>query len=141
MRNGFLAFCLLIIACSAKSETTKSKMFRVSLRVGLAGSAPIAINSLTKNGKKTSISEFSDDGRVETLVELIAQKSQMNNRPGVWMDVKVSKRVNGKIKASEKTQLFTFENEESEVRVGAKGKGREDLSLAVVAREEAPVIN
>lgn len=138
MRNGFLVLALLCATSQCFAGTNKTRLFRVSMRVGIAGSAPIAINSIAKNGKKTSISEFSEDGRTETLVEMIAQKSQLNNRPGVWMDVTVSKRINGKVKATEKTQLFTYENEESEVRIGARGKGKEDLSLAVMAREAEP---
>ncbi len=138
MKNGFFVLTLLTFLFSSAAVEAKTKGFRVSLRVGIAGAAPIAINSYIKNGKKTSISEFSNDGRSETLVEMIAQRSHMNNRKGIWMDVTVSKKVNGKVKATEKTQLFTFENEEAEVRLGARGKGREDLSLAVLAHESDP---
>lgn len=109
--------------------------YKVNMRVGLKGSAPISINTVTKSGKKAYISEFSDDGQSETVVEVMARKSQQNNKAGLYMDVTVTKRVRGQKKLSERTQVFAPENQETEFGVNSKGKTAGNLSLAVMAHQ------
>jgi hypothetical protein len=109
--------------------------YKVNMRVGLKGSAPISINTITKSGKKAYISEFSDDGQNETIVEVMARKSQQNNKAGLYMDVTVTKRVRGQKKMSERTQVFAPDNQETEFGVSGKGKMAGNLSLAVMAHQ------
>jgi hypothetical protein len=123
---------------AAKHQTlseTPTPSYKVNMRLGLKGQAPISINTTTKSGKKSFISEFSDDGQSETLVELFTKKSQVNNRPGLFMDVTVTKRVRGTKKMSEHTQLFAPDNQEFEVGTNAKGQHTANLSLAVMAHQ------
>lgn len=109
--------------------------YQVNMRVGLKGQSPISINTVTKSGKKTFISQFSDDGQTETLVEVFAKKSQVNNRNGLFMDVAVKKRVRGQEKASERAQIFAPENQEMEFGMNSKGKTAGNLSLGVMAHQ------
>ncbi|WP_413557438.1 hypothetical protein [Bdellovibrio sp. HCB209] len=109
--------------------------YKVNMRVGLKGSAPISINTVTKSGKKAYISEFSDDGQSETVVEVMARKSQQNSKAGLYMDVTVTKRVRGQKKMSERTQVFAPENQETEFGMNSKGKTAGNLSLAVMAHQ------
>jgi hypothetical protein len=111
------------------------RQYKLNMRVGLKGSAPISINTVTKSGKKAYISEFSDDGQNETIVEVMARKANQNSRAGLYMDVTVTKRVRGKQKVSERTQIFAPENQETEYGVSPKGKTAGNLSLAVVAHQ------
>ncbi len=115
-----------------KSKDTK---FKVAMRVGLKGAAPISINTVARSGKKTYISEISDDGQNETLIELYARKSQQNNKNGLYMDVTVTKRVRGVKKSSERTQVFAPENQELEIGTAARGRSAANLSLAVMAHQ------
>jgi hypothetical protein len=110
-----------------------SPSYKVSLRVGLEGQIPVSFNTIAKSGKKTYISEFSDDGQSEILIEMFAKKSQVKNRDGLFLDLTFTKRIRGVKKASGHTQIFAPENEEFEMK---QGRGRHlpgNLSLAVMA--------
>lgn len=113
----------------------KNPRFKVAMRVGIKGAAPISINTVARSGKKTFVSEISDDGQSETLVELYARKSQQGNKNGLYLDVTVTKRVRGLKKSSERTQLFAPENQEMEIGTGARGRNTASLSLAVMAHQ------
>lgn len=107
--------------------------YKVSMRVGLKGQSPISINTVAKSGKKSFVSQFSDDGQTETLVEVFAKKSQVNRKDGLFMDVLVTKRVRGQSKVSERAQIFAPENQEMEFGMNSKGRTAGNLSLAVMA--------
>jgi hypothetical protein len=109
--------------------------YKVNLRVNLKGQSPFSINTVAKSGKKTFISEFSDDGQTETLVTLVARKSQVQSKDGLAMDVLVTRRVRGQQKMSERAQLFAPENEEMEFGVNSRGRTAGNLSLAVMAHK------
>ncbi len=128
------ASTLFSLLCSSQSFAAVPS-FQVNMRVGLKGQSPIAINTVAKSGKKTFVSEFSDDGQSETLVEVFAKKSQVNRKDGIYMDVTVTKRVRGVKKASERAQVFAPENQEAEFGVGSKGRMAGNLSLAVMAHQ------
>ena len=136
MKKNFvkIAAAIFIFSVPAFAAIPQSSVpqYQVNMRLGLKGQSPIAINTVAKSGKKTYISEFSDDGQSETLVEMYAKKSQVNHRDGIYMDVTVTKRVRGIKKASEHTQLFAPENQEMEVGEGGRGRTA-GLSLAVMA--------
>ena len=127
----------IFISVSAFAAVPKHAMtqYKVNMRVGLKGQAPLSINTVTKSGKKSFISEFSDDGQSETIVEVLAKKSQQNRRDGLLMDVTVTKRVKGQKKLSERAQIFAPDNQEMEVGMGAKGRTAGNLSLAVMAHQ------
>jgi hypothetical protein len=114
---------------------TNPPKYKVAMRLGLKGAAPISINTIARSGKKSYISEFSDDGQSETLVELYARKSQVNNKNGLYMDVTVTKRVRGLKKSSERTQIFAPDNQEMEVGTNSRGRSAANLSLAVMAHQ------
>ncbi|MNL38733.1 hypothetical protein D3C87_1609680 [compost metagenome] len=122
---------------SPEYKVSKSKVpkFKVAMRLGLKGAPPMSINTIAKSGKKTYISEISDDGQSETLVELYARKSQQNNKNGLYMDVTVTKRVRGQKKSSERTQIFAPDNQEMEVGTNSRGRSAANLSLAVMAHQ------
>jgi hypothetical protein len=109
--------------------------YKVAMRLGLKGAAPMSINTIAKSGKKSYISEISDDGQNETLVELYARKSQQNNKNGLYIDVTVTKRVRGQKKSSERTQIFAPDNQEMEVGMNSRGRSAANLSLAVMAHQ------
>ncbi|MDG0816220.1 hypothetical protein [Bdellovibrio svalbardensis] len=137
MKKSFFS----VVAAAVLSSIVSSQAFaavpsyQVNMRVGLKGQSPIAINTVAKSGKKSFVSEISDDGQSETLVEVFAKKSQVNRRDGIFMDVTVTKRVRGVKKASERAQVFAPENQEAEFGVGAKGRTAGNLSLAVMAHQ------
>ncbi|QDK38217.1 hypothetical protein [Bdellovibrio sp. NC01] len=134
MKKSFFSVVATAFLFSAQSFAAVPS-YQVNMRVGLKGQAPLAINTVAKSGKKTFISEFSDDGQSETLVEVFAKKSQVNRKEGIFMDVTVTKRVRGVKKASERAQIFAPENQEMEVGVGAKGRMAGNMSLAVMAHQ------
>ncbi len=109
--------------------------YQVNMRVGLKGQSPISINTVAKSGKKSFVSQFSDDGQTETLVEVFAKKSQVNKKDGLFMDVQVTKRVRGQAKVTERAQIFAPENQEMEFGVNSKGRTAGNLSLAVMAHQ------
>jgi hypothetical protein len=109
--------------------------FKVNMRVGLRGQSPISVNTIAKSGKKSFISQFSDDGQTETLIELFTRKSQVNNRNGLFMDVAVKKRVRGSEKVTERAQLFVPEDEELQFGEKSTGRSLGDLSIAVMAHQ------
>ena len=112
-----------------------ASQFKVNMRVGLRGQSPISINTITKTGKKSFVSQFSDDGQTETLIEMFTRKSQVNNKSGLYMDVAVKKRVRGMEKATERAQLFVPEDEELEFGEKSTGRAVGDLSIAVMAHQ------
>lgn len=134
MKKSFFSVATAAFLFSVQSLAS-APAYQVNMRVGLKGQSPIAINTVAKSGKKAFVSEFSDDGQSETIVELVAKKSQVNRRDGIFMDVTVTKRVRGVKKASERAQLFAPENQEMEFGVGAKGRTAGNLSLAVMAHQ------
>lgn len=131
----------LLISTSAVAAIPPTKFkspknqYKVNLRVNLKGQSPFSINTVAKSGKKTFISQFSDDGQTETVVELVARKSQSQNKDGLAMDVQVTRRVRGQEKISERAQIFAPENEEMEFGVNSKGRTAGNLSLAVMAHK------
>ena len=116
-----------------KKVFQQGSRYNVNMRIGIKGNMPFSVSTVAKAGKKTSVTEISDDGQSETFVEMVPHKSVQNQKTGLLIDVTVTKKVRGNVKATEKAQIFALENQESEMRVGARGKGREDLSLAVLA--------
>ncbi|MGZ3771667.1 MAG: hypothetical protein ACXVCP_19020 [Bdellovibrio sp.] len=138
MKNFFLILLTvsvtnLLLPYSVCTAEVKSPRYKVNMLVGLKGQSPISINTLAKSGKKTSISQFSDDGQVETLVELLPKKSHVNKKDGLYMDVLVTKRVRGQSKLTERAQIFAPENQEMEFGMNSKGMIQKNLSLAVMA--------
>ncbi|MFV8257931.1 hypothetical protein ACNQKP_09000 [Bdellovibrio bacteriovorus] len=109
--------------------------YKVNMRVGLKGASPISINTVAKSGKKSFVSEISDDGQSETLVEVFARKSQVNKKDGLYMDVTVTKRVRGQKKLAERAQIFAPDNQEMEFGMNSKGRTAGNLSLAVMAHQ------
>ncbi len=109
--------------------------YQVNMRVGIKGQSPISINTVAKSGKKSFISQFSDDGQTETLVEVYSKKSQVNKKDGLFMDVQVTRRVRGQSKITERAQIFAPENQEMEFGTNSKGKTAGNLSLAVMAHQ------
>jgi len=122
-------------ALDYKVSNSKVPKYKVAMRLGLKGAAPMSINTIARSGKKTYISEISDDGQNETLIELYARKSQQNNKNGLYMDVTVTKRVRGQKKSSERTQIFAPDNQEMEVGTNSRGRSAANLSLAVMAHQ------
>lgn len=118
-----------------KISNSKVPKYKVAMRLGIKGAAPMSINTIARSGKKTFISEISDDGQSETLVELFARKSQQNNKNGIYLDVTVTKRVRGLKKSSERTQIFAPDNQEMEVGTAGRGRSASNLSLAVMAHQ------
>ena len=138
MKKSFSFACRILFLTLAALEASvvyaKTPHYQVNMRLDLKGHLPIAVSTVAKSGKKTSISEFSEDGQSETLIEFFAKKSRVNRKPGLYMDVTVTKRVRGIEKASERAQLFAPDNQELEI--GSSGKRRKkasDLSLSVTA--------
>ncbi len=112
-----------------------ASQYKVNLRVNLKGQSPFSVNTVAKPGKKTFISQFSDDGQTETLVSLVARKSQSQSKDGLAMDVQVTRRVRGQEKMHERAQIFAPENQEMEFGVNSKGRMAGNLSLAVMAHK------
>jgi hypothetical protein len=141
MKNLVLFAAVVLMTSAAQAAIPPSKFqvnkaqYKVNLRVNLKGQNPFSINTVAKPGKKAFISEFSDDGQVETLVALVARKTQSQNKDGLVMDVLVTRRVRGQEKISERAQIFAPENEEMEFGVNSRGKMAGNLSLAVMAHK------
>ena len=109
--------------------------YKVNMRVNLRGQSPLSVNTVTKSGKKTFVSQFSDDGQVETLVSVYAKRSQQNDQKGLYLDVQVTKRVRGESKITERAQFFAPENKELEIGANSRGRMAGNLSLAVMAHQ------
>lgn len=138
MKNQFMAiFAVSVLTALMQFSFAKaavgSPSYKVNMRVGLKGQSPISINTFAKSGKKTSVSQFSDDGQTETLVEFYTKKSHVNKKEGVFMDVLVTKRVRGLSKVTERAQIFAPDNQEMEFGTNSKGRMDKNLSLAVMA--------
>ncbi len=121
------------VLAAIPKKISHAPKYNVSMRIGLKGSMPFSVSTVAKSGKKNSFTEISSDGQTETLVEMTPRKSIQNQKNGLLIDIKVTRTVRGDVKASEKAQIFAYENEETEMRVGATKKGHEALSLAVMA--------
>ncbi|UOF01742.1 hypothetical protein [Bdellovibrio reynosensis] len=129
---------LSIVAAStfiSLSSFAAAPQYKVNMRVGIKGSSPFSVNTVAKSGKKTYVSQFSDDGQTETVVEVFAKKSQVNRKNGLFMDVLVTKRVRGMSKVSERAQIFAPDNQEMEFGMNSKGRTAGNLSLAVMAHQ------
>ncbi|MEK2645788.1 hypothetical protein [Bdellovibrio sp. BCCA] len=135
MKKSILSIVTASFLISVNSSWAATRNYQVSMRVGLKGQSPISINTVAKSGKKSFVSQFSDDGQTETLVEVFAKKSQVNKKNGLYMDVLVTKRVRGQAKATERAQLFAPENQEMEIGMNSKGRTAGNLSLAVMAHQ------
>ena len=129
---GIIAAASLSISFSAFAAAPN---YKVNMRVGIKGQSPISVNTVAKPGKKSFVSQFSDDGLSETLVTVLARKSNINNKAGLSMDVQVTRRVRGIEKASERAHIFAPENEEMEFGVNSRGRTAGNLSLAVMAHK------
>jgi hypothetical protein len=134
MKRIISALSMMTVLAVAQVAGAASQ-YKVNMRVNLKGQSPISINTIAKAGKKNTISEFSDDGQVETIVSLVARKSLQQNREGLAMDVQVTRRVRGEQKLSERAQVFAPDNQEMEFGVNSKGRMAGNLSLAVMAHQ------
>jgi hypothetical protein len=130
-----LSFGAFLFSMMISNAVFAAPHYQVNMRVGMNGLSPFSINTTAKPGKKSFISQFSDDGQVETLVEVYTKQSQVNKKEGLFLEVAVSKRVRGQLKATERTQIFAPENEETETGMNSKGKMAGNLSLAVMAHQ------
>lgn len=106
--------------------------YQVNMRVNLKGQVPVALNTVAKPGKKTFVSQFSDDGHVETLVEVLPRVIYEDNKKQLKMDLTVTRRVRGEEKISEKVQILVPENQE--IEEGNRKLGG-NLSVAVMAHK------
>lgn len=116
-----------------KTSASKLSKYNVNMRIALKGGAPFSVNTVAKAGKKSSVTEISSDGNIETFVQMTPRKSTRDQKSGLVIDLTVIRKIRGEIRASEKMQIFAFENEESEVRLNARGRGQQDLAVAVLA--------
>ncbi len=132
-----IAFSVFVNTCAQAAphpiKVSKIVRYNLNMRVGIKGSAPFSVNTVAKNGKKTSITEISEDGQTETFVEILPKRSTMNQKAGLWMDIVVTRKVRGNVKSSDKVQVFAFEDQEAEVHFGSARKGHENLSLGILA--------
>lgn len=135
MTKSFIISVASAFFFSALGVQAATPNYQVNMRVGLKGQSPISINTVAKSGKKSFVSQFSDDGQTETLVEVFAKKSHVDKRDGLLMDVQVTKRVRGQQKISERAQIFAPENQEMEFGMNSKGRTAGNLSLAVMAHQ------
>lgn len=94
------------------------------MRVGFPGQSPVSVNTLVNNGKKSTVTEISEDGKTQTSVEVFAKQV---SKDSLQMDLSVTKTVNGKVKKTEKAQILAKEGQEAELQKGSK------LSLGVIA--------
>lgn len=127
------AFTLEAQAAIPPQKFQQGPRYNVNMRIGLKGAMPFSINTVARAGKKSSVTEISEDGQTETFVQVTPRKAFRDQKAGLNFDVQVTRKVRGNIKASEKIQIFAFENEESETRLNAQSRGRQDLSVAVLA--------
>jgi hypothetical protein len=128
-----ISSALAAIPMKSAESFSKGPRYNVNMRIGLKGAMPFSINTVARAGKKSSVTEISEDGQTETYVQMTPHKAMRDQKPGLNIDVLVTRTVKGTVKASEKLQIFAFENEESESRMNAQGRGRQDLSIAVLA--------
>lgn len=128
----FLSAAPAFAAIPAKVFQQGSR-YHVNMRIGLKGSAPFSVSTIAKPGHKASVTEISEDGQTETSVVMMPHKSFQNQRAGLLINVTVTKKFRGNLRATEKAQIFALENQESELHLGRRGHGRDDLSLAVLA--------
>lgn len=131
-----LVFALTLEAAHAAIPPQKFQQgprYNVSMRIGLKGAMPFSVNTVARAGKKSSVTEISADGQTETFVQVTPRKAFRDSKAGLNFDVTVKRTVKGQVKASEKIQVFAFENQESESRLNAQSRGRQDLSVAVLA--------
>lgn len=133
MLRLFSSICLVSSLFVIPAEAAIPSKYQVSMRIDLKGQLPISISTPVKSGKKSSFTEISSDGQTETNVEVLSKKSKVNAKDGLWMDIKVTRTVRGKVKAEERAQIFAFENQEAELVSGKRGKKAPDLAIAVLA--------
>ena len=136
MTNGFALGTIITLLMALQLHAAPRK-YEVNMRVGLNGQPPLSVNTLANVGKKSTVSEISSDGRTETVIEMVARERTVNNDAGLLMDVTVTKKVLGEKRASQTVQIFAKENQEAEIVLGQRKRGRSDLQLAVIAKKPA----
>ncbi len=139
VKSLFSVFMGLVVSQVSLAAIPPAKViaprYKVAMRVNLKGHSPLSINTVAKSGKKTFISQFSDDGQTETLISMYTKRSQLNEQAGLYMDVSVTKRVRGESRVSERAQFFAPDNQEMEFGSSPKGRMKGNLSLAVMAHQ------
>lgn len=123
----------VVILIAETSLAAIPSKYQVSMRIDLKGQLPIAISTPVKTGKKSSFTEISSDGQTETNVEVVSRKSRHQEKDGLWMDIKVTRSVRGKVKNQERAQIFAFENQEAELITGKRGKKAPEFAISVLA--------
>lgn len=122
---------ILVISSIALPTFAARPTYQVNMRLNLKGYAPLALNTPAKTGKKTSVSQFSDDGYVETIVEVVPREIVKDNKNHLKMDLTVTRRVKGEDRVSEKMQILVPENQETE----EGNRKTSNLSVAVMAHK------
>ncbi len=110
------------------------KKYKVNLTIGLKGQMPISVSTLARPGKKSMISDMSEDGLKETFIEMHAREKRIQNKSGLLLDIEVQRRVQGEVKQTERVALFVPENQEIEYGLNTKRK-KSDLSVSVLAHQ------
>lgn len=131
----FFATLILTSLVSVPFAEAAPQKYKVNMRVALKGISPISVATVAKSGKKAYYSEISEDGKSETLVEMVARRSEQDRKKGLMMDVTVTRRVRGHQKIMEKARFFAPENEEYEMGMNSTGKTKGNLALAVMAHQ------
>ena len=118
----------------AAIESPQNKKYKVNLTIGLKGQMPISVSTLARPGKKSMISDISEDGTKETFIEMHTREKKMQNKSGLLLDLEVQRRVMGEIKQTERVALFVPENQEIEYGLNTKRK-KSDLSVSILAHQ------
>lgn len=128
LRCKLLIFLFISIgALNSQGKESDNKKINLVMRVGLPGQIPVSLNTIVKNGKKSTITEISEDGRGATTVEIIAREK---NQGSVLVDLNVTRMIMGKVKNSQKVQILAKEGQEAEL---SSSRGSAKLSLGVIA--------
>lgn len=125
-------YIFTLVSFTALSSFAARPVYQVNMRLNLKGQTPLALNTAAKTGKKTFVSQFSDDGQVETVVEVLPREIYEDNKKQLKMDLTVTRRVRGQEKLTEKVQLMVPENRE--IEEGNRQNGG-SLSVAVMAHK------
>lgn len=115
-------------------DTQAVRKYKVNLTIGLKGQLPISVSTLARPGKKSMISELSEDGLKETFIEIYTKEKTIQNKNGLLLDLEVQRRVQGEVKQTERVALFVPENQEIEYGLNTKRK-KSDLSISVLAHQ------
>ncbi len=125
---------ILIQTAYSAIDQANVKKYKVNLTIGLKGQMPISVSTLARPGKKSMISELSEDGLKEIFIEMHTREKTVQNKNGLLLDLEVQRRVRGEIKQTEKVALFVPENQEIEFGLNTKRK-KNDLSVSVLAHQ------